>query len=239
MDEARCKAMMDRPIVELPLIDVIKMSPVIRRYVKRMITTDLNVEQGAKIITAHVSDVIHNKIPEKLPYPGSFVLDCTVFDEKFGRALCDLGSSVSLMPRSVASQLGMTDLRPTRIILILAYRSVRIPDGILEDVPVKIGGCLILIDFIVLTYEDEPKDPLILGRPFLATAGAMIDVKNGSIGLNVSDHMMNFEMDKVRKTPTIDCQDFFVETSTDITAGYVKELGRIEQVNKQASEFED
>ncbi|KAL1193548.1 hypothetical protein V5N11_025745 [Cardamine amara subsp. amara] len=124
MDEARCKAIMDILIVELPLIDAIKTSPVIRRYVKRMVITDLNVEQGAMMITAHVSAVIQNKIPEKLHDPGSFVLDCTVFDEKFGRSLCDLGSSVSLMPRSVASQIGMTDLEPTRIILILADRSV-------------------------------------------------------------------------------------------------------------------
>ncbi|KAL1219419.1 hypothetical protein V5N11_015460 [Cardamine amara subsp. amara] len=156
LDEARCKVIMDRLIVELPLIDAIKTSPVIRRYVKRMVTTDLNVEQGAMMITAQVSAVIQNKIPEKLPDPGSFVLDYTVFDEKFGRSLCDLGSSVTLMPRSVASELGMTDLQLTRIILILADRSVRIPDGVLEDVPVKIGGCLIPTDFVVLTYEDEP-----------------------------------------------------------------------------------
>ncbi|KAL1196201.1 hypothetical protein V5N11_013249 [Cardamine amara subsp. amara] len=181
-----------------------------------MVTTNLNVEQGAMMITAHVSAVIQNKIQEKLLDPCSFVLDCTVFDEKFGRSLCDLGSSVSLMPRSVASQLGIIGLQPKRIILILADRSVRILDGILEDVPVKIGGCVIPTDFFVLTYEDEPKDPLILGRPFLATAGAMIDVKNGCIWLNVDDLLMNFKMNKLMQRPMIDGQTFYVETFSNL-----------------------
>ncbi|XP_010463492.1 PREDICTED: uncharacterized protein LOC104744178 [Camelina sativa] len=144
-----------------------------------MVTKDLNVEQGVMMISAQVSAIIQNKIPEKLPDPGSFVLDCTIFTDRFARSLCDLGSSVNLMPRSIALSLGMTDFKPTKITLILADRSIRIPDGVLEDVPIKIGECLIPTDFVVLKYEEEPKDPLILGRSFLATAGAIIDVKKG------------------------------------------------------------
>ncbi|KAL1221233.1 hypothetical protein V5N11_022217 [Cardamine amara subsp. amara] len=100
----------------------------------------------------------------------------------------------------------------------------RIPDGVLEDVPVKIGGCLIPTDFVVLTYEEEPKDPLILGRPFLATAGAMIDVKNGPIGLNVGDLVMNFEMNKLMQRPMIDGQTFYVETLSDLAKESLMEM---------------
>ena len=78
-----------------------------------------------------------------------------------------------------------------------------------------------------------------MGRPFLATAGALIDVRGSKIALNLGDKVMNFDMDKLRKTPIIDGQSFSVETSKDINAGYVKELGPNEQVNKQASELED
>ncbi|XP_024010409.1 uncharacterized protein LOC112085428 [Eutrema salsugineum] len=91
------------------------------------------------------------------------------------------------MPYSVAVNLGMTDFKPTRISLILADRSTRIPEGVLEDVPIKVGDCMIPTDFVVLEYGEEPKDPLILGRPFLATAGAIIDVRKGRIALNVGD----------------------------------------------------
>ncbi|KAG7599242.1 hypothetical protein ISN44_As06g034340 [Arabidopsis suecica] len=136
-------------------------------------------------------------------------------------------------------RLGMTAYKPTKITLLFADRSKRIAEGVLEDVPVQIGECLILTDFVVLEYEEEPPDPLILGRSFLATAGAQIDVKQGRISLHVCDMVMIFDMDKLRKPPTIDGQAFSVETSTDITAGYVKELSSVEQVTLKAAKLED
>ncbi|XP_010507594.1 PREDICTED: uncharacterized protein LOC104784237 [Camelina sativa] len=189
-----------------------------------MVTKDLNAEQGVMMISAQVSAIIQNKIPEKLPDPGSFVLDCTIFTDRFARSLCELGSSVNLMPRSVALSLGMTDFKPTKITLILADRSIRIPDGVLEGVPIKIGECLIPTDFVVLKYEEEPKDPLILGRSFLAIAGAIIDVKKGQIGLNVGDLQMRFDMDKLVKRPTIDGQRFYVDTLSNLAEEIFQEL---------------
>ncbi|KFK29168.1 hypothetical protein AALP_AA7G098200 [Arabis alpina] len=121
------------------------------------------------------------------------------------------------MPLSVALSLGMTDFQPTRISLILADKSVRVPEGVLEDVPTKVGDCLIPADFVVLQYCEEPKDPLILGRPFLATGGAMIDVRKGRITLCVGDLEMKFDMDQVVQKPTINGQTFYVDTLDDIT----------------------
>ncbi|XP_019100932.1 PREDICTED: uncharacterized protein LOC104789643 [Camelina sativa] len=224
LDDVKCKAMMDKLIIELPLVDAVKNSPMLRRYVKRMVTKDFNAEQGVMMISAQVSAIIQNKIPEKLPDPGSFVLDCTIFTDRFARSLCYLGSSVNLMPRSVALSLGMTDFQPTKLTLILADRSVRIPDGVLEDVPIKIGECLIRTDFVVLKYEEEPKDPLILGRSFLATAGAIIDVKKGQISLNIGDLQMRFDMDKLVKRPAIDGQTFYVDTLSNLAEEIFQEL---------------
>ena len=84
-------------------------------------------------------------------------------------------------------RLGYSNLEPTFITLVLADRCTRIPDGILSDVLVMIGKSMIPTDFVVLSYEKEPKDPLILGRSFLHIAGAIIDVRQGRIGLNVGD----------------------------------------------------
>jgi len=89
----------------------------------------------------------------------------------------------------------MTNYTPTRITLVFADCSKQIPEGILEDVPVKVGNSLIPADFVVLDYGKEPKDPLILGRAFLTTAGARIDVKRGKISLNICDLEMEFGMD--------------------------------------------
>ncbi|XP_024006198.1 uncharacterized protein LOC112082850 [Eutrema salsugineum] len=191
LDEARCKALMEKLVIEIPLVDAVKITPVIRSYVKRMVTNNLSHEQGVMMISEQVSAVIQNRIPEKLSDPGSFVLDCFIFTERFKRSLC---------------QSRMTDFKPTRISLILADRSTRIPEGVLEDVPIKVGDCMIPTEFVVLEYGEEPKDPFILGRPFLATAGAIIDVRKGRIALNVGDLVMNFDMDKLMKKPTIDGQ---------------------------------
>ncbi|XP_024006434.1 uncharacterized protein LOC112082945 [Eutrema salsugineum] len=128
------------------------------------------------------------------------------------------------MPYSVAVNLGMTDFKPTRISLILADRSTRIPEGVLEDVPIKVGDCMIPTDFVVLEYGEEPKDLLILGRPFLATAGAIIDVRKGRIALNVGDLVMNFDMDKLMKKPTIDGQTFYVDTLTEFAEEIFHEM---------------
>lgn len=120
----------------------------------------------------------------------------------------------------------MTAFRLTRISLILAYRPKKILEGVLEDVPMKIGECLIPTDFVVLAYDEEPKDPLIMVRSFLATAGAGIDVKRGGIALNVCVLVMTFDMKKTKTTPTIDGRSFLsIYTSMDTIVESEKELG--------------
>ncbi|CAA7059709.1 unnamed protein product [Microthlaspi erraticum] len=233
IEDAKVKAMIDKLMIEIPLVDAVNLSPALRRYVKRMVVNGVSPEEGALLtkdisdvllntvpkkkkvmVSEQVSAIIQNKIPEKLPDPGNFVLDCSISTSRFPHSLCDLGSSVNLMPLSVAARLGMTDFKPTRISLIMADRSKRIPQGVLENVPLKIE----------------------------ATAGAIIDVKKGKIELDLGDFVMNFDMDKLRRRSTIDGQSFSVEISKDedairehshdITAGYVKEVDTSEQVNK-------
>ncbi|XP_024016182.1 uncharacterized protein LOC112089667 [Eutrema salsugineum] len=231
LDDARCKALMEKLVIEIPLVDTVKITHVIRRYVKRMVINNHSHEQGVMMISDQVSAVIQNQIPEKLYDPGSFVLDCSIFTERFKRSLCDLGSSVNLMPYSVAVNLDMTDFKPTRISLILADRSTRIPERVLEDVPIEIGDCMIPTDFVVLEYGEEPKDPLILMRPFLATASAIIDVRKGRIALNV-DLVMNFDMEKLMKKPTIDGQSFYVDTLTEFAEEILHEMRPTDPLEK-------
>ncbi|XP_024006610.1 uncharacterized protein LOC112083112 [Eutrema salsugineum] len=202
LDDARCKALMEKI---------------------RMVTNNLSHEEGVMMISEQVSAVIQNKILEKLLDPGSFVLDCSIFSERFKRSLCDLGSSVNLMPYSVAVSFGMTDFKPTKISLILADRSKRIPKGVFEDVPIKVGDCIIPTDFVVLEYGEEPEDPFILGRSFLDTAGAVIDVKHGNLDLHLGDTIMNFKMEKL-KDPTIDGQTFQVSAIPEVIDGDQKVL---------------
>ncbi|XP_048630696.1 uncharacterized protein LOC125604316 [Brassica napus] len=117
--------------------------------------------------------------------------------------------------RSDPVTLGYKEFMPTPITLVLADRSITVPEGILEDVPIKINNCIVPTDFVVLKYRQEPKDPLILGRPLLATAGAIIDVKEGQINLNIGDISMTFDMEKLINRPLIDDQAFYVENVSE------------------------
>ena len=108
------------------------------------------------------------------------------------------------MPHSVVVSLGYDKFKPTKITLVRADRSVRLPEGVLDDVPIRINDCHVPTDFVVLKDRNEPEDPLILGRPFLATAGAIIDVQEGKICLNIGNIPMTFDMDKMISRPLID-----------------------------------
>ena len=114
--------------------------------------------------------------PIKLQDPGDFCIPCCIGAVQIEGALCDLGASVSLMPLSLYRRLTSLDLTPTTISIQLPDCSIRQHVGILEDLPVRVGEFVIPCDFFVVDMEESPHMPLILGRPFLATAGAEINV---------------------------------------------------------------
>ncbi|KAG7543331.1 Retrotransposon gag domain [Arabidopsis thaliana x Arabidopsis arenosa] len=210
------RAMFAKYIKELearmPLIDAYKLIPDSHKYLKDMIMERIQEVQGMAMESHECSEIIQTKIiPKKLGDPGSFTLPCSLGTLAFSNCLCDLGAFKSLMPLSVAKRLGFSKYKPCNITLILADESIRFPHGLLEDLPIKIGNAEIPTDFIVLEM-DEPKDPLILGRPFLATAGAVIDVKNGKIDLNLgNDFKMKFDINDATRKPTIEGQTFVVK----------------------------
>ncbi|XP_042404759.1 uncharacterized protein LOC121994953 [Zingiber officinale] len=78
--------------------------------------------------------------------------------------------------------------------LQLADHSCRYPMSIVEDVPVEVGGSIIPTDFMVLDMEEDPKLPIALGRPFLATAGAIIDVKNHKLSLVIGKERLKYDL---------------------------------------------
>jgi len=80
-----------------------------------------------------------NKLPTKHKDPSNFSIPCVIGSVNIDTVLCDLGSSVSLMPYSVFKRLSLCELRPINISLQLAYRSIKYHLGILEDVPIKVG----------------------------------------------------------------------------------------------------
>ncbi|GKD91773.1 DNA-directed DNA polymerase [Tanacetum coccineum] len=108
-------------------------------------------------------------------------------------ALADLGASINLMPLSIWEKLSLPELTPTQMILELADRSMARPAGIAEDVFVKVGKFHFPADFVVVDYIVDPRVPLILGRPFLRTAHALIDVYGEELTLRIDDEAITFK----------------------------------------------
>nr|GEX00730.1 reverse transcriptase domain-containing protein [Tanacetum cinerariifolium] len=124
--------------------------------------------------------VILMKLPEKLGDPRKFLISCG-FSELKCKALADLGASINLMPLSFWKKLGLPELISTRMTLKLANQAICTLAGITRDVFVLVGKFTFPADFVIVDYESDPKVSLILGRPFLRTARALIDVHGQEI----------------------------------------------------------
>ncbi|GJS72089.1 putative laccase [Tanacetum coccineum] len=113
----------------------------------------------------------------------------------------DLGASISLMPYTMYEKLGLGEPKLTRMSLELADRSIQYPQGIAENVLIKIDIFVLPIDFVILDMREDSRILIILGRPFLATARAMIDVFNKKITLRVGSGEVIFDVDQSMKKP--------------------------------------
>ncbi|KAL5543561.1 hypothetical protein UlMin_007345 [Ulmus minor] len=123
--------------------------------------------------------LLQTKIPPKLKDPGSFTIPFSIGNTYCGRALCDLGASINLMPMSVFKQLGIGNARPTIVTLQLIDRSFAHPEGKIKDVLIQVDKFVFPADFIILDFKVDREVPIILGRPLLATGRTLIDVQKG------------------------------------------------------------
>ncbi|XP_057248916.1 uncharacterized protein LOC125494782 [Beta vulgaris subsp. vulgaris] len=207
--------------VTVPFTDLISQVPVYAKFLKDMITKKRDFGGIDRVsLTEECSAVLQNKIPPKLKDPGSFSIPCHVGSLFIDKAWCDLGSSVSVMPLSICNKLNLGALKCIQITLQMVDRSVKYPLGILEDVPVRVGKFYIPLDFIVLDMEEDSQISIILGRPFLCTAGAVIDVKSGSLTLSVGDDTITFKIDILDEISGVSFSQFLsdelLETNLDL-----------------------
>ncbi|XP_071924778.1 uncharacterized protein [Coffea arabica] len=192
--------------------------PSYAKFLKEIMTRKRKLEDCETIaLTEECSAIIQNKLPPKLKDPGSFSIPCTIGNVDFSKALCDLGASVSLIPLTVARQLGLHELKRTNITLQLADRSIRYPLGVLENVLIKVQKFIIPVDFVVLDMEEDISMPIILGRPFLATAGTIIDVKNGKLKFQVGEEEVEFNLNEMEKYPSFTDHAYSIGTIDKLT----------------------
>ena len=159
-------------------------------------------------LKATCSAVIQKNLPEKMKDPGSFTIPCTIGGFEIQKALCDSGSSINIMPLSVARRISLGELTPTTVTLQMADRTMEKPEGVIEDVLVKVGKFVLPIDFIILDIEEDSQVPLLLGRPFLATGAALIEIQKGVLTIRVGEEAADFNLLQSLKNLDIDKEDY-------------------------------
>ncbi|XP_015164041.1 uncharacterized protein [Solanum tuberosum] len=190
--------------INLPLVDVLQGIPRYAKYVKKIVANKKRLTEYKNVaLTEEFNSRIQNKLPIKLKDPGSFTVQITIGQSIHARGLCDLGASINLMSTSLYKKLGLGSPKPTTIILQLADRSIARLEGVVEDVLVQVGYLIFPIDFVVLNFEPDPEIHFILGRPFLATGRAMIDVAVGQLTMRAHDKVEVFDVYKALKLPAV------------------------------------
>ncbi|GJR35690.1 reverse transcriptase domain-containing protein [Tanacetum coccineum] len=186
--------------INVPLIDVLAGMPNYGKFLKELISNKHKIKQiSAAFLSDESSAMIQNKVPPKLGDPRSFLIPCN-FNKTFScNALADLGASINFIPYSLYAKLSLENLKPTKMSVRLADRSFQYPVGIAKNMLVEVGKFTFPTDFVILEMEEDSKVTLILGRPFLHTADAVIRVKQKQINLRVRTERMIFNIDSAMK----------------------------------------
>ncbi|GJT50167.1 reverse transcriptase domain-containing protein [Tanacetum coccineum] len=182
---------------EISFTDALMLMPKFASTLKALIKNKEKLSEMARTpLNENCSAVILNKLLKKLRDPGQFLIPCEFSKINTCNALADLGVSINLMPYSVWKNLSLPKLTLTCMTLELAECSISEPISITEDVYVTVGKFQFPIDFMVVDFEPDPRVPLILGRCFLKTSHALIDVYEDKITLRVGRESMTFYLDQ-------------------------------------------
>nr|GEV80313.1 reverse transcriptase domain-containing protein [Tanacetum cinerariifolium] len=180
--------------------DALLLMPKFASTIKSLLANKDKVFELAKVmLNENCSAMLLKKLSEKLGDPGKFLILCDFLRIEVCHALAELGASINLMTLSIWKKLSLPELTPTRMTLELADRSITRPKGVAEDVFVKVGKFHFPTDFVVVDFKADPRVPLILGRSFLRTDRALIDVYGEEITLRVNDESITFNLNQTMR----------------------------------------
>ncbi|KAL4354030.1 hypothetical protein GQ457_06G010660 [Hibiscus cannabinus] len=188
--------------INLALVEAIEQMSNYAKFLKDMVSKRTRLSEFETVgVTEGCMGMLNNRLPPKLKDPGSFTIPCAIGNHYVGKALCDLGASINLMPKSVFQRLGIGNARPTTVMLQLADRSYVHPEGKIKDILVRVDKFIFPADFIVLDCEADEHAPIILVRPFLATGRMLIDCEKGELTIRVNDQQVTVNIFKSLKQP--------------------------------------
>ncbi|KAK1608127.1 hypothetical protein QYE76_031800 [Lolium multiflorum] len=195
----------------------IKIEPAVA-IVKDLVTE--NVEDGHIIFCEDASNIVSH--PNKSKQVSVPMLSVRIGDHCY-YGLCDIGASVSAIPyelyTEIMHEIGSCELEDIDVVIHLANRETISPIGIVRDVEVLCGKIKYPADFLVLGSAASDHCPIIFGRPFLNTCGAIIDCKKEKILTRFAGEPYEFNFSKFTKTPykaDLPSNDFKMEQCASI-----------------------
>ncbi|XP_070046227.1 uncharacterized protein [Nicotiana tomentosiformis] len=183
--------------VNLPFIEVLSQMPTYAKFLKEILTKKRKIKDTLVVkLTDNYSAILQNKLPQKCGDPRSFTIPFSLGTTNFDKSLCDSDASINLMPLSIYRKLEkeIGKIRSTPIYLQLANQTTLIPERIVEYVLVQVDKFVFPVDFIVVKMEESKEVPLILGRSFLATGRAILDIHEIKLMLRVGEETVTFDM---------------------------------------------
>ncbi|XP_015960777.1 uncharacterized protein LOC107484747 [Arachis duranensis] len=163
--------------INIPLAEALEQMPLYAKFLKELINKKRSWdEKEIVLLTEECRALIQKGLPPKLEDPGSFLLPCTIGDLTITKAMCDLGASINLIPSSMVKKLHIEEVKPVQMSLEL------------------VDSFIYPADFVVLDSNEDDGDSVILGRPFLATARAIIDIEEGELTLRMHDQSVTLKV---------------------------------------------
>lgn len=206
--------------LNIPLLDAINHIPRYAKFLKEICTAKRKPKvvklKKVKVLEL-ISSIFHKKLPPKCNDPGMFTVPCVLDDVSFPKAMLDLGASINVISDIVFESLNLGKLQPSEVVIQLANHSTTKPKGVVKDVLVKVGKITFPADFYVLDMgQAEGTIPILLGRPFLKTARAKIDVHTGLLTLESAGESVAYSIyDSVEVKSDVSSNDLKRSASHD------------------------
>ena len=142
--------------INIPFVEALAQMPNYAKFLKDILSKKRRfAEEGVVNLTATCNAVIQKNLLLKMQVPSSFTIPCTIGNFEFGKALCDSGASINLMPLSVVKKLSLGELTPTTMTLQMADKTMAQLEGVLEYVLIKVGKFIFPMDFVVMDMEEH------------------------------------------------------------------------------------
>ncbi|XP_057760306.1 uncharacterized protein LOC130980665 [Arachis stenosperma] len=183
--------------VNIPFIKTLQQMPTYIKFMKELLTKNRTLKARQTVImNKECSALIKKDLPLKKKDPQSFHIPCAIGDTRIDRGFCDLGASINVMPLSLMKRFQINELKSIDVVIQLVDKTQKQAEGVVENVLVKVENYFLPTDFVVLDMEESYLHPIILERPFLANARALIDVEQEKLILKIHYEHLTFHVFK-------------------------------------------